>query len=32
MEIDDRGLYPENQPEAFRKFFIDEAIMGLELS
>lgn len=32
MRIDDQGLYPQNQPAAFRNFFIDEAIMGLELS
>lgn len=32
MVINDQGLYPDDQPEGFRDFFIDEAIMGLELS
>lgn len=32
LEIDDRGRYPEDQPESFRSFFLSEAFRTLELS
>lgn len=31
LELDENGLYPDNQPESFREFFMNEAMALLEM-